>query len=86
MDNNNADFRRNLPAGGWRGIRSAANMQERIADLREYLNSQPVISLAGAELLANMELCLELVDYRALAKAFGPAVPILKSVASGMLR
>ncbi|WP_321969061.1 hypothetical protein [Paraburkholderia tropica] len=59
-DSYETDFRRNLPAGGWRGLQSAARLQDRISDVREFLKIHPVYSAAGASLLTNIIACIEL--------------------------
>jgi hypothetical protein len=48
------DFRRNLPAGGWRGLRVALTLRDRIADVREFLESHPVYGPAGSAILENI--------------------------------
>jgi hypothetical protein len=59
-DSYETDFRRNLPAGGWRGLRGAATLKDRIDDVREFVMIHPVYSAAGAALLANIIASIEL--------------------------
>lgn len=59
-DSYETDFRRNLPAGGWRGLQVAPTLKDRIDDVRAFLKTHPVYSPAGAALVANMIACMQL--------------------------
>ncbi|WP_198386802.1 hypothetical protein [Burkholderia ubonensis] len=59
-DSYETDFRRNLPAGGWRGLEVAPTLKDRIDDVRAFAGSRPVYSPAGAALLANLIACIQL--------------------------
>lgn len=59
-DSYETDFRRNLPAGGWRGLDVAPTLKDRIDDVKAFLKINPVYSHAGAALLANMLACTQL--------------------------
>ncbi|KVR29932.1 hypothetical protein WL40_00045 [Burkholderia ubonensis] len=59
-DSYETDFRRNLPAGGWRGLEVAPTLEDRIDDVRAFVRIHPVYSPAGAALLANMIACTQL--------------------------
>jgi len=57
-----SDFRRNLPAGGWRGLREAPTLIDRIADVREFLRSNAVYSPTGAAILDNLCACVHISE------------------------
>jgi len=59
-DSYETDFRRNLPAGGWRGLEAAPTLKDRIDDVRAFVSTHPVYSSAGAALLVNIIACTEL--------------------------
>ncbi|MFP3646426.1 hypothetical protein [Paraburkholderia sp. SIMBA_054] len=59
-DSYETDFRRNLPAGGWRGLEVAPTLKDRIDDVRAFVRINPVYSPAGAALLANVLACTQL--------------------------
>jgi hypothetical protein len=59
-DSYDTDFRRNLPAGGWRGLEVAPVLKDRIDDVRVFVTIHPVYSAAGAALLTNIIACTQL--------------------------
>lgn len=88
LDSYETDFRKNLPAGGWRGLEVAPTLKDRIDDVREFARSRPVHSPAGAALLANLIACVQLcagqgVDVQGVISALEP---MLVRVGRGELR
>jgi len=82
------DFRRNLPAGGWRGLQVAPTLKDRIVDVREFLEFHPVYGATGSAILDNIGVCVHLcrqqhVDAEQLLAAIKPT---LVRVARGDLR
>ncbi|KVD70311.1 hypothetical protein [Burkholderia ubonensis] len=87
-DSYETDFRRNLPAGGWRGLEVAPTLEDRIDDVRAFVRIRPVYSPAGAALLANMIACTQLcaeqgVDVQGVMSGLEP---MLVRVGRGELR
>lgn len=82
------DLRRNLPAGGWRGLQMAPTLIDRIADVRAFLVSNAVYAPAGAAILDNLSACARFceqqdVDIRSILVSLEPT---LSRAARGDLR
>lgn len=81
------DFRRNLPAGGWRGLQAPDTVAERIQDVYEYLEKHPVYALDGQSLIDNLLACVDLSTSRVnLDVLFAPIMPTLAKIQAGNVR
>lgn len=82
-----SDFRRNLPAGGWRGMEVPDTMAERIQDVHEYLEKHHVYALGGQSVIDNLLACVDLSTSRVdLDALFAPILPTLAKIQAGNIR
>lgn len=82
------DFRRNLPAGGWRGLHVAPTLSDRIVDVRRFLESRPVYGPTGSAILDNLAVCVYLCRQQHVdaEQMLASIKPTLTRVARGDLR
>ncbi|WP_175995259.1 hypothetical protein [Burkholderia vietnamiensis] len=87
-DSYETDFRRNLPAGGWRGLEVAPTLKDQIDDVRAFVRTRPVYSPAGAALLDNLISCIQLCSGQGVDVPGAMSSPeaILVRVGRGELR
>jgi hypothetical protein len=81
------DFRRNLPGGGSAGLKVAETLKERIAQARQYVQSNEATAVAGQCILQNIDACLCLLPSNAnVDQPLQNIDPIVTRVATGVIR
>lgn len=81
------DFRKNLPAGGWRGLETLPDMNERLQDVREFVARNSVYARTGESLARNLNAVLGLVRPDDKVDVLIEEVtPLLRTIAAGDIR